>query len=146
MRMSWRGGVLFVFAACVLLLLMTMGRGLKSEAEAETQAQKPEPGQYWEVTGTAYCLEGDTKSGLEVRRGIVAADPKLLPLGSIIEIDSLDEGHNGIYTVLDTGAKIRGNRIDIYIEDCDEAREFGVQEFEVLILRLGWDPEDSRPQ
>ncbi len=37
---------------------------------------------------TAYCLRGRTASGGNVRRGIVAADPRILPLGTRIEISA----------------------------------------------------------
>src|ERR1700733_6574177 len=55
---------------------------------------------------TAYCLKGRTALGGGVRRGIVAADPRVLPLGSQIQIDG--GGYSGIYTVTDTGGAIKG--------------------------------------
>ena len=35
---------------------------------------------------TAYCLKGQTASGIPVRRGIIAADPNILPLGSVVRL------------------------------------------------------------
>lgn len=86
-------------------------------------------------TATAYALDGVTRSGEWVRPGIVAADPAVLPLGSQIRITGAGE-YSGEYTVLDTGLKIKGQRIDIYMESTQEAREFGRQRVEVEILSL----------
>ena len=62
---------------------------------------------------TAYALPGQTASGENVRAGIVAADPDILPIGSIIHISA--GRHSGVYTVLDTGLKIRGRMLDIWM-------------------------------
>jgi 3D (Asp-Asp-Asp) domain-containing protein len=90
---------------------------------------------------TAYCSGSLTASGTRVRPGIVAADPDVLPMGSVILVQRveplvpLDERHQGVYTVLDTGAKIRGRRIDIYLNDCREAVRFGRRSVQVTVLR-----------
>jgi 3D (Asp-Asp-Asp) domain-containing protein len=67
---------------------------------------------------TAYCKGTTTASGTTVRTGIAAADPLLLPVGSVIQIDSLSPRYNGIYTVMDTGPAVQGREIDIYM--CDQ--------------------------
>lgn len=74
-------------------------------------------------TATAYCLKGRTAMGHGVRKGLIAADPRVLPLGSQINIDG--GGYSGTYLVSDTGGKIKGNRIDIWMASCAEARRFG---------------------
>ncbi len=89
---------------------------------------------------TAYSIGSITKSGEKVREGIVAADPDVIPLGSLIRVSQAGE-YNGKYRVLDTGEKIRGKRIDIYIEDFTEAVEFGARRVEVAILRT---PSEKR--
>lgn len=90
-------------------------------------------------TATAYCLKGQTASGVSVRRGIIAADPKILPLGSVVRIHA--GSYSGIYTVMDTGGAIRGQRIDIYLPTRTEAMKFGSRKVKIQILRFGWDPE-----
>ena len=62
---------------------------------------------------------------MNVRTGIAAADPDLLPVGSVIQVDRLGERYNGIYTVMDTGPKVQGRHIDIYMWSCNEALELG---------------------
>ena len=60
---------------------------------------------------------------------IIATDPKVIPLYSIVEIKGL-----GAYIALDTGGAIEGNRIDILFDTKEEALEFGKQELEVRII------------
>jgi len=72
---------------------------------------------------TAYCLRGRTASGAMVRRGIIAADPRVLKLGSKVNLGA--GNYTGNYLVADTGGKIKGNRIDIWMASCAEARRFG---------------------
>ncbi|HQR39345.1 MAG TPA: 3D domain-containing protein [Blastocatellia bacterium] len=92
---------------------------------------------------TAYCLKGQTAAGVSVRRGIIAADPKVLPLGSVVRIHAGD--YSGIYTVMDTGGAIRGQRIDIYIPTRAEAVRFGSRKVKVEVIRRGWEPDQGEP-
>jgi 3D (Asp-Asp-Asp) domain-containing protein len=89
------------------------------------------------ASATAYCQSGTTKSGEQTRPGIIAADPKVLPLGSIVRIDAPQAAHDGIYEVLDTGSAVTGRIVDIYMEDCRAARIFGRREVIVYILQRG---------
>src|SRR5688572_4997415 len=63
----------------------------------------PEPGARLSFEATAYCKGLITRAGVPVQAGIAAADPGLLPLGSLVEVDSLDSRYDGIYSILDTG-------------------------------------------
>ena len=74
-------------------------------------------------TATAYCLQGRTALGHGVRRGIIAADPRLLRLGSRVNLGA--GAYSGQYLVSDTGGGIKGRRIDIWVPSCAEARRFG---------------------
>ena len=87
---------------------------------------------------TAYCLKGQTASGITVRRGIIAADPNILPLGSVVRIEA--GSYSGIYTVLDTGGAVRGQRIDVFLPTRAEAMRFGSRKIKVEVLRRGWEP------
>jgi len=94
-----------------------------------------------QVKATAYCQGGRTKSGIPARAGVVAADPAVLPVGTVIQI--LDGASSGVYTVMDTGAAVKGRRIDIFIADCARAQKFGAQSVRLRVLRRGWDPKDT---
>jgi len=96
-------------------------------------------------TATAYCKGTTTASGVAVRTGIAAADPDLLPVGSVIQIDNTLEQYKGIWTIMDTGPKVHGRHIDLYVWSCHEALAFGRRPVQVSVLRLGWSPRNSTP-
>jgi len=105
----------------------------------------PSPGARLAFSATAYCKGNTTASGATVQTGVAASDPALLPVGSVIEIDSLPTRYNGIYTVLDTGPAIQGRLIDLYMWSCYEALAFGRKPLHVTVLRLGWSPRATAP-
>jgi hypothetical protein len=46
---------------------------------------------------------------------------------------------------MDTGPKVQGHRLDIYLWSCNEAVHFGLRAASVVVLRLGWNPRDTEP-
>ncbi|HEY8133299.1 MAG TPA: 3D domain-containing protein [Thermoanaerobaculia bacterium] len=68
-------------------------------------------------------------------KGTVAADPNVLPLGSKIRVRGAGP-YSGEYTVVDSGRKVKGNVIDIYMSSDREARKFGKRKVEVEILEV----------
>jgi 3D (Asp-Asp-Asp) domain-containing protein len=105
--------------------------------------EKPGPGAHLAFDATAYCKGSTTAAGVNVRRGIAAADPTLLPVGSVVTLATGDPEYNGVYTIMDTGPKVQGRVLDLYIWSCHEALKFGRRRIEVTVLRLGWDPRAS---
>ncbi len=89
-----------------------------------------EKSNYTSYTATAYCLKGKTASGTRVSIGTLAVDPKIIPLGSKVEI----EGY-GLFTALDTGSAIKGKRLDLWMNSCSAARKFGKRKVQVKIIR-----------
>jgi 3D (Asp-Asp-Asp) domain-containing protein len=85
-----------------------------------------------EFNATAYCLPGYTAAGIVARKGTIAADPRILPLGSVVHIRAGE--YSGTYLVLDTGAKIKGRKIDIYMSDRREAMSFGRRSVRLKII------------
>ena len=96
-----------------------------------------------DFVATAYCKGETTSSGVGVQAGIAAADPDLLPEGSVVRVDDVPEPYRGIYTVMDTGPKVQGRHLDIYIWSCYQALDFGRRTATVTVLRLGWSPKNS---
>jgi 3D (Asp-Asp-Asp) domain-containing protein len=96
-------------------------------------------------TATAYCKGRTTASGVGVRTGIAASDPGILPVGSVVNISTDTTKYNGVYTLMDTGPKVQGRVLDIYMWSCHEALAFGRRPVEVTVLRLGWNPSASTP-
>jgi 3D (Asp-Asp-Asp) domain-containing protein len=84
---------------------------------------------------TAYSLRGRTASGRMVSRGLIAADPRVLPLGSRVRLDH--PGYSGEYLVADTGGAIRGRRIDIWTPSSGEAMRFGRRTVKLTVLSYG---------
>ena len=81
---------------------------------------------------TAYCLRGRTALGHGVRSGLIAADPRVLGLGSRIGLGA--GAYSGSYLVSDTGSRIKGRRLDIWMASCSEARRFGRRNVTVSLL------------
>jgi 3D (Asp-Asp-Asp) domain-containing protein len=87
---------------------------------------------------TAYSVEGTGASGKWSHPGTVAADRKVLPLNSRIRVYGAGR-YSGDYTVEDTGAKVDGHHIDLYMPSQAEAKKFGRQRVKVVVLKYGDD-------
>ena len=105
----------------------------------------PVPGARLEFSATAYCKGKTTASGLEVRTGIAAADDSILPVGSVVNVATDSARYNGVYTIMDTGPRVQGRLLDLYMWSCHEALAFGRKRIQVTVLRLGWNPQASTP-
>jgi 3D (Asp-Asp-Asp) domain-containing protein len=90
---------------------------------------------------TAYCLTGITRSGVPTAPGRVAADPNIIPLGSMIYVET--PWMSGIYQVMDTGDLIKGKIIDIFIPSYEKCMEFGRRIVKVKVLRYGFHNENA---
>ena len=86
-------------------------------------------------TATAYSLRGRTASGRPVSRGLIAADPSVLPLGSRVRLEA--GSWSGEYVVADTGGAVRGRRIDIWTPTAREALQFGRRVVKLTVLEFG---------
>ena len=105
----------------------------------------PSPGTRLSFSATAYCKGTTTTSGVNVRSGIAAADPALLPVGTVLQVDAPGTRNDGVYTIMDTGPKVQGRRLDLYMWSCYEALAFGRAGVGIVVLRLGWSPQASSP-
>jgi 3D (Asp-Asp-Asp) domain-containing protein len=92
---------------------------------------------------TAYCDFGITKSGARTIPGIAAADPSVLPLGSLVFLEN--SNYRGVFRILDTGRLVKGKIIDIYMTRYVDAVNFGRQPVKVSVLQIG-DPEPAALQ
>lgn len=71
-----------------------------------------------------------TYMGTKCRYGVIAVDPKIIPLGSKVYIPQLDM----IFSAEDTGGKIKGNRIDIFMKTKNEMIQWGVKNIDIYVL------------
>jgi 3D (Asp-Asp-Asp) domain-containing protein len=143
----WRKGIVTVVAVGGFLSLYEVttldSKYAARQAVLRETTAPPAPGLRLAYTATAYCKGLTTASGVAVRRGVAAADPALLPVGSVVDIDALESRYNGIYTVMDTGPAVQGRIIDLYMWSCNEALSFGRRAIHINILRLGWNPRSA---
>ena len=75
-----------------------------------------------------------TYSGTRTRWGVVAVDPKVIPIGSSLLIEGYDDT---TFVAEDVGGAIKGETIDIWLPDPKEARTYGTQYRRVTIVREG---------
>jgi 3D (Asp-Asp-Asp) domain-containing protein len=83
-------------------------------------------------TATAYSLRGRTANGGFVRRGVIAADRRVLPIGTRVRLEA--GTYSGEYVVADTGGAVRGRRIDIWVPSTPEAMRFGRRPVKLTVL------------
>jgi len=86
--------------------------------------------------------DGITASGYSVWTNgmkLVAADTRLLPMGSMVSIPGYHSGN--VVPVLDRGGKIKGHRLDVLYPTHEIARGWGVQDLEVIV----WEYADGMP-
>lgn len=107
---------------------------------------QPPPGSRLNFFATAYCKGSTTASGVQVRTGVAAADPAILPVGSVVNVAAGNAKYSGVYTIMDTGPQVQGRELDLYMWSCREALSFGRKPIDVTVLRLGWDPQASSPR
>jgi len=87
------------------------------------------------MTATAYTagedgVDNTTCTGQRARRGVVAVDPNVIPLGTRLYV----EGY-GFAVAADVGGAIKGNKIDLYMDTLSQTRNFGRRTVKVYILR-----------
>jgi 3D (Asp-Asp-Asp) domain-containing protein len=117
-----------------ILLAAVVGSEACARQVRPSKPDLPTPPARVTFSATAYCKGRVTAAGTAPTVGTVAADPAVLPLGSRIRLTGLDARYDGDYVVLDTGAAVRGRRIDLYIRDCREAIRFGRRTAAVSVL------------
>ncbi len=106
---------------------------LEKETKKYTAVSKPQRVCLGEFVITAYCGEKHhhicndgsaetTATGTNPKQGrTIAVDPDVIPYGTKVYIDGKE------YIAEDCGGAIKGNRIDVYFDNHQEALDFGVQ-------------------
>ncbi len=113
--------------ACAALLLVVPPLSLAAQRKPNVN------GRY---VATAYSVTGITASGEWTHRHVIAADPSILPIGSRIKLRRAGK-YSGEYVVADTGTKIVGRKLDIYLPSTPECVKFGKKPVRVKIIELG---------
>jgi len=88
-------------------------------------------------TGKApgHPLFGITATGIKAKKGVIAVDPKVIPLYTrvYVEIEGNMEDY-GFAVAADVGGAIKGNKIDLYYDSQEFVDRFGVKKVKVYIL------------
>jgi 3D (Asp-Asp-Asp) domain-containing protein len=114
-----------IFAAVALIALAHPGEGESNSVRIDGK-----------FVATAYSVTGITASGEYTHRHVVAADPDVLPIGSRIKIKRAGR-YSGEYVVADTGAKIVGRKLDLYLPSTPECVKFGKKSVRVKVIQIG---------
>lgn len=94
-------------------------------------ATAPSSGDYrLRVDAVAYHLPGRTALGIPVRKGVVAVDPKLIPLGTKLFVPGYGQG-----VAADVGTAIKGRIIDLWMPNHAAARKWGRKTVVITIFR-----------
>lgn len=104
------------------------------ERQVETSRGVSRYSAVYTMEATAYLPtdgspEGLTASGMAARRGVVAVDTGVIPLGTRLYIPGYGEA-----IAADTGGAIYGDRIDLCMENYDECMDFGRRNVTVYVL------------
>ncbi|MBM3708935.1 MAG: hypothetical protein FJW61_00735 [Actinobacteria bacterium] len=90
----------------------------------------------WKMVATAYFAGGGgingtgiTATGLRARKGIIAVDPKVIPLGTRVYIDGYGEA-----LAADTGGWIKGDRVDLCFDTLEECYRYGRRRIYVYLI------------
>ena len=88
-------------------------------------------GKRMQVGATAYCNDPVTATGTKPQVGrTIAVDPKIIPYGTRVYIPQFDR----VFIAEDCGSAIKGNRIDIYMQDYNTCMEWGFKTIDIYIL------------
>jgi 3D (Asp-Asp-Asp) domain-containing protein len=145
----WKRAIATLTVVTVFVFLYEIQtRDSRSEASQTTVTEMtmlPQAGARLQFSATAYCKGETTASGVGVRTGIAASDPAILPVGSVVRLETPNPRYSGVWTIMDTGPAVKGRSVDLYLWSCKEALQFGRRKVRLTVLRLGWSPENSIP-
>lgn len=120
-----------------ILLLLVMAMNFKADAKESNFY-----GSSNEFTVYGYCpceeccgkTDGITFTETKAMQGrTIAVDKSVIPLGSTVLI-YYEDSLVGIYQAEDTGGDIKGNKIDMYFENHNDAHDWGIKDCEVVIV------------
>ena len=98
----------------------------------QQKMNKAMPGVKMRVGATAYCGDTITSTGtVPIEGTTIAVDPKVIPYGTKIYIPQFDR----IFIAENCGSAIKGNRIDIFMNDYNQCMKWGYQNIDIIIIQ-----------
>jgi len=126
-----------ILISATLVIAMFMGKEIK-KCQNKLIVKEQQASKRIKVEATAYCpckkccgkfADGVTATGRDASKAGVAVDPKVIPLGSHIDIP----GYGNWILADDVGGAIKGNRIDVRFSSHQDALNWGRRE---IIIRV----------
>ena len=78
---------------------------------------------------------GITYTGIRAKKGVVAVDPKVIPLGTKLYIEGIGGSPDyGFAVAAEIGSAVKGNVIDLYMDSRQAVKQWGVKKVRVYIL------------
>ena len=118
------------------VLLTSRGDSLRYKRCIEMRASAYDAS--YESTGKSpgHPAYGITATGIRAKKGVVAVDPSVIPLGSRLYVESIQNGVSsyGYALAADTGGAIKGNKIDLFFQTAREVNNWGVRKVKVYVL------------
>ena len=102
---------------------------LVASSRSET-SRKSSTRKHMSVEASAYTGHSITSTGTKPKWGTIAVDPSVIPYGTKVYIPRF----NKTFIAEDCGGAIKGNKIDIYMNDESSAYNFGRQNIDIYIL------------
>ncbi len=87
--------------------------------------------EHMSVVATAYHTGTITATGTKPRWGTIAVDPKVIPYGTKVYIPQFDK----TFIAEDTGGAIKGNKIDIFMNDGTSTKNWGRRTIDIYIIK-----------
>lgn len=99
-----------------------------TQAPVKTQDSPARRGRQLTVKSYAYALRGTTATGVPVAPGVIAVDPRVIPLGTRLYVPGYGEG-----IAADTGGDIKGNTIDVWMSSSQAASDWGIKTITITV-------------
>jgi 3D (Asp-Asp-Asp) domain-containing protein len=115
------------WGAALAAALVGLVLGIEGPAFGQPQAPRAYK---LKVDAVAYSLPGSTALGVPVRKGVVAVDPKLIPLGTKLHVPGYGPG-----LAADVGYAIKGRVIDLWFPSTAKARNWGRRTVTITVYR-----------
>lgn len=113
----------------IAIVAVLVGAAVGAGGSAGSHPQTPQAYRI-KMDAVAYSLPGKTALGIPVRKGVVAVDPSLIPLGTKLHVPGYGHG-----IAADVGHAIKGRIIDLWFPTLAKARQWGRRTVTVTVYR-----------
>jgi len=107
------------------------GESSRPQGTTTSSSQSSSNREHMSVVSTAYYTGSITATGTKTRWGVIAVDPRIIPYGTKVYIPQFDQ----VFVAEDTGGAIKGNKIDIYMNDRSSAINWGRRTIDIYVLK-----------